>query len=155
MRRCRGLRPAERSVLLIALLVVAVVLRAAMIVAADVPEPLRVDAGQYARYAYNLVEHGVYSLSEDEPPLPDSLRPPGLPILLAICRVLAGEHGWYALCRWLQVLLSTATVLLSYRLARQCLAFAPSFVGAALVALSPHLVVAPMFCLPSAWPDSW
>ena len=55
MRRCRGLRPAERSVLLIALLVVAVVLRAAMIVAADVPEPLRVDAGQYARYAYNLV----------------------------------------------------------------------------------------------------
>lgn len=127
--------------------VVAAALRIAFVAGADVQSPLRVDAGQYAQYAHNLVEHGIYSLSKDATPLPDSFRSPGFPLLLAACRLIAGETGWYDLARWLQVLLSTLTVVFAYRLARQFVSFAPALTGAALVALSPHLCVAPAFIL--------
>ena len=127
--------------------VVAAALRIAFVTGADVQSPLRVDAGQYAQYAHNLVEHGVYSLSKEAEPQSDSFRSPGFPMFVALCRFVAGESGWYDLTRWLQVVLSTMTVLLSYRLARQFLSFAPAVLGSLLVALSPHLVVAPAYVL--------
>jgi 4-amino-4-deoxy-L-arabinose transferase-like glycosyltransferase len=140
-------RPAERAVLISIVVVVAAALRIAFVSTADVQAPLRVDAGQYAQYAKNLVDCGVYSLSEQVEPLPDSFRSPGYPLFLAMCRLVGGEHGWYALARWLQVVLSTVTVLVAYRLARQVAGFWPSCAAAALVALSPHLVVSPAFVL--------
>lgn len=127
--------------------VVAALLRIAFVTGADVQSPLRVDAGQYAQYATNLVEHGVYSLSSDPEPLPDSFRSPGYPVFLAFCRALGGENFWYEVARWLQVGLSTLTVLLIYGLARQLFSFATAVVAALLVALSPHLVVAPAYIL--------
>jgi len=127
--------------------VVAAAVRIAFVTGADVQSPLRVDAGQYAQYAHNLVEHGVYSLSKEAEPLPDSFRSPGFPLFLAFCRLIGGDGGWYDLTRWLQIVLSTMTVLLSYRLARQFLSFGPAVFGAVLVALSPHLVVAPAYVL--------
>lgn len=141
------MRPAERAVLISIVVVIAAALRIAFVTGADVQSPLRVDAGQYAQYAHNLVEHGVYSLSKEPAPAPDSFRSPGFPLFLAMCRVLGGENGWYDLARWLQIVLSTATVFLSYRLARQFVSFAPAVFGTVLVALSPHLVVAPAFVL--------
>ncbi|MCK5942953.1 MAG: glycosyltransferase family 39 protein [Planctomycetes bacterium] len=141
------MRPAERAVLVSIVVVIAAALRVAFVSTADVQSPLRVDAGQYAQYAHNLVEHGVYSLATATPPAPDSFRSPGYPLFLALCRALGGEQGWYALARWLQVALSTLTVLVAYRLARQFVGFGPSCAAAALVALSPHLVVSPAFVL--------
>ena len=116
--------------------VVAALLRIAFVTGADVQSPLRVDAGQYAQYATNLVEHGVYSLSSDPEPLPDSFRSPGYPVVLAFCRALGGENFWYEVARWLQVGLSTLTVLLIYGLARQLFSFATAVVAALLVLMA-------------------
>ena len=141
------MQKAERAVVVGIVVVVAAALRVAFVATADVQVPLRVDAGQYAQYAENLVEHGVYSLEDGDAPRPDSFRSPGFPLLLALCRLVAGADGWYDLARWLQVVLSTLTVLAAYALARTFLGFAPALAAAALAALSPHLVVAPAYVL--------
>ncbi len=127
--------------------VAAAALRWGFAATADVQAPLRADAGQYAQYAANLVEHGVYSLSVAVPPAPDSYRSPGYPWFLAACRWIAGDRGWYGLALALQVVLGAATVLLTFRLARAWLAFGPALVAAALCAMSPHLVVASGYVL--------
>lgn len=118
---------------------------------AVVQAPLRVDAGQYAAYAANLVEHGVYSLAATVPPAPDSFRSPGYPLLLALCRWCAGASGWYGLVQAVQVVLGAATVLLCYRLARTWLPFAAALAAAVACALSPHLVVASAYVLTECW----
>ncbi|MGK0432100.1 MAG: hypothetical protein ACJA0V_001237 [Planctomycetota bacterium] len=141
------MRPAERAVLVSIVLIVAAAARVAFVVGADVPRALCVDSAEYAQYAHNLVEHGVYSMSKDPAPLPDSFRSPGFPLFLACCRLVGGESGWFDLARWLQVVLSTLTVLFSFRLARQFVSFAPAVLGSVFVALSPHVVVTTGFVL--------
>jgi len=122
-------------------------LRWAFVAGAQVQVPLRADAGQYAQYARNLVEHGVYSFATLVPPVPDSFRSPGYPLFLALCRLFGGEGGWYSLAIALQVVLGAATVLLCYRLARTWLPFPVALSAAALCASSPHLVVAGAYVL--------
>jgi 4-amino-4-deoxy-L-arabinose transferase-like glycosyltransferase len=140
-------RQAERAVLVGIVVAVAAALRWGFVATATVHKPLRADAGEYARYAANLAEHGVFSLAATVPPPPDSFRSPGYPFVLAVCRWLGGENGWYALAIGLQVALGTLTVLLCYRLARQLLGFGPALLAAAACAASPHLVVAPAYVL--------
>ncbi|MBX3462548.1 MAG: hypothetical protein KF830_05225 [Planctomycetes bacterium] len=141
------MRKAERAVLVGIVVAVATALRWGFVATAQVQAPLRADAGQYAQYARNLVEHGVYSLATSVPPAPDSYRSPGYPWLLAACRWLAGESGWHAALLGVQVVLGAATVLLCYRLARAWLAFPPALAAAGLCAASPHLVVASGYVL--------
>jgi 4-amino-4-deoxy-L-arabinose transferase-like glycosyltransferase len=139
-------RTAERGVLVGVVVVVAALLRIGFVATAKVQSPLRADAGQYAQYARNLCEHGTFSLSTAVPPVPDSFRSPGYPLLLAACRWL-GVGGWQLLAIGLQVALGTLTVLLTYRLARQVLGFRPALLASALCALSPHLVVSAAYVL--------
>jgi 4-amino-4-deoxy-L-arabinose transferase-like glycosyltransferase len=126
---------------------VALAVRIAFVATAQVQAPLRADAGHYAQYAKNLVEHGVFSLATTTPPPPDSFRSPGYPAVLATCRWLGGEAGWYSLAIALQVGLGALTVLLTYRIARTFVGFAPALVAAVLCALSPHLVVSTAYVL--------
>lgn len=126
---------------------VALALRIAFAATATVQNPLRADAGQYAQYAKNLCEHGVYSLATGDAPAPDSFRSPGYALLLAVCRGLGGESGWQTLAIALQIALGTMTVLLVFRLARQLLPFGPALFAAVLCALSPHLVVSSAYVL--------
>ena len=141
------MRTAERGVLVGIVVVIAAALRIGFVTTAQVQVPLRADAGQYATYAKNLCEHGVYSLATTTPPPPDSFRSPGYPLVLAACRWLGGESGWYALAIGLQVLLGTLTVLLVYRTARQLVGFGPALAAAGLCACSPHLVVSTAYVL--------
>ncbi|MCA8950915.1 MAG: hypothetical protein KDE27_15530 [Planctomycetes bacterium] len=140
------MKPAERAVLVLIVVTVAVALRWGFTASAFQQNPLRADAGHYAQYAANLVEHGVFSFSPAVPPPPDSFRSPGYPVFLAGCRLLGGDR-WLQLAWALQVALGGLTVLLGYRLARVFLPFAPALAAALLAALSPHLVVAPAFVL--------
>jgi len=140
-------RTAERAVLVGIVVAVGAALRWGFVATAVVQSPLRVDAGQYAQCARNLVEHGVYSLATTVPPPPDSFRSPGYPLVLALCRVFGGDTGWYGLAIALQVVLGAATVLLCHRLARRWLSFPAALTAAALCALSPHLVVAGAYVL--------
>lgn len=140
------MKPAERAVLVLIVVAIAIALRWGFVATSHQPNPLRADAGQYAQYAHNLVEHGVYSFAEREPPPPDSFRSPGFPVFAAVCRLCGGE-SWVRLLWGVQVALSGLTVLLGYLLARRFLDFWPSFTAAVLMALSPHLVTAPTFVL--------
>jgi 4-amino-4-deoxy-L-arabinose transferase-like glycosyltransferase len=139
-------RASERGVLVGIVVAAALVLRIAFATAGKVVNPLRADAGEYARYAANLCEHGVYSLATTAPPSPDSFRSPGYPALLALVRWVAGD-AWMASAIALQVAMGAATVLLVYRIARGFVGFAPSLFAAALCAASPHLVVSSAFVL--------
>ncbi|MCA8965310.1 MAG: glycosyltransferase family 39 protein [Planctomycetes bacterium] len=141
------MKRAERIVLLGIVVAVAIALRWGFVATAFVPNPLRADAGEYARYAHNLVAHGTYSLSTAEAPPPDSFRSPGYPLLLAACRAAAGEAHWLSLVIALQVVFGAATVLLTFLLASRLLPFAAAVGAAALVALSPHLVVSSAYVL--------
>lgn len=141
------MKKAERAVLVAIVVTIAVALRWGFLATAQQSNPLRADAGQYAQYAHNLVEHGVYSLAAGEDaPAPDSFRSPGYPLFLAACRVVGGD-GWIALAQTLQVVLGAATAWLVYRLARRFTSFAQALTAAALCALSPHLVVASAYVL--------
>lgn len=142
-----AMRTAERGVLVGIVVAVAAALRTGFVATAQVLLPLRADAGEYARYASNLCEHGVYSMSTTVPPVADSFRSPGYPLLLAACRWLGGASAWHTLAIGLQVLLGTLTVLLAYRLARPLLGFWPALAASALGALSPHLVASTAYVL--------
>lgn len=137
----------ERLVLVGIVVAVALALRAAFVALAVVPEPLRADAGEYARYAHNLVVHGVYSLATSEPPPPDSFRSPGYPWFLAVCRWLGGESGWLPLALWLQVGLGAATAAAGYSLVRRVVPFWAALCAALATAFSPHLAVASGYVL--------
>jgi hypothetical protein len=83
-------------------------------------QPIRADARQYVIYAYNLKNHGTFS--QDFPsdrPVPDSLRSPGFPMLVAVAFWLGGEQGFYRWTRWLQVALGGLLVMVAFWLARQ------------------------------------
>jgi 4-amino-4-deoxy-L-arabinose transferase-like glycosyltransferase len=139
-------RASERAVLVGIVVLVALALRWAFVATAHVPNPLRADAGEYAQCAHNLVEHGVWSLSTQVPPPPDSFRSPGYPLVLAACRVVAGET-WYGAVRGLQVVLGALTTLFAFVLARAWLGYWPALAAAALTAFSPHLVVSSAYVL--------
>ena len=62
------MKPAERAVLVLIVVTVAVALRWGFTASAFQQNPLRADAGHYAQYAANLVEHGVFSFSPAVPP---------------------------------------------------------------------------------------
>jgi 4-amino-4-deoxy-L-arabinose transferase-like glycosyltransferase len=141
------MRTAERTVLVGIVLAIAAALRIGFVATAQVQNPLRVDAGQYAQYAANLYAHGVFSLATEVPPAPDSFRSPGYPGFLWLCRCLGGDGGWMGTAIWLQVALGVITVLAVQRLAQRLCGFWPSLLAAGLAALSPHLVVSSAFVL--------
>ena len=128
-------------------LTIAAVLRVAFVWCAQVQTPLAADAGQYAQYAWNLCEHATFSLARESPPPPDSFRSPGYPLFLAACRWWGGESLWQRLAIALQVALGVLTVLALYRTMRACSGFWVALGAAALVALSPHLVVSSGYLL--------
>jgi 4-amino-4-deoxy-L-arabinose transferase-like glycosyltransferase len=107
-----------------------------------VDTPLRADAGQYFRIAWNIVNHGVFSM--DYPgeaiPSPDSYRGPGFPLLIASSLVLGGE-GFYSHLMFTQAVLGALSVALTIALARIWLTPAYSIATGLLVAIWPHLIV--------------
>ncbi|MBL8754513.1 MAG: glycosyltransferase family 39 protein [Planctomycetes bacterium] len=141
------MRKAERTVLVGIVVAVALAIRLWYVLTAVVQHPLRADAGQYAAYAKNLVDHGVFSLATTVPPPPDAFRSPGYPALLALCRAFAGEQSWLLVVAVVQAVLGAATVLLVYRIARAWLPFAAALGAALLTAFSPHLVVGSAYVL--------
>lgn len=149
------MKRSERLVLLGIVIAIAVALRWGFVASAHVPNPLRVDAGEYAQYAHNLLTHGTYSLAKTPAPLPDSYRSPGYPVLIALCMAAVGERWWMSVLVALQVVLGAATVWLAYGLATRVLPFAWAIAAASLVALSPHLVVSTAYVLTECATTFW
>lgn len=103
------------------------------------------DINDYVRYAWNLGQHGVYSsapLSRETVPVPDSFRPPGYPFLLLLAMQLDGfSPEWTRIAYRLQIILSSATVLLTILLGREWMKPWFAVAAGALVALWPHHIV--------------
>jgi 4-amino-4-deoxy-L-arabinose transferase-like glycosyltransferase len=107
----------------------------------EVVEPFRADAGEYARYAANLLEHGTFSraTSAQASPSPDAFRSPGYPAFLALALWLDGRDP-LPLAYGAQALLSALLVPLTFGLGVRFLPRRGALAAALLVALSPHLV---------------
>jgi 4-amino-4-deoxy-L-arabinose transferase-like glycosyltransferase len=116
--------------------------------------PLRVDAGDYFSYAYNLSHHGVYSISHtwkngpsSQPPAADALRPPGYPLFLTAVGTPEPTEGFLRRVSLVQAALGVLSVWLVYLVARSFLGAGGSLAAAGLTALSPHLAVISTYLL--------
>lgn len=111
---------------------------------AKVIDPIRADAAQYYRYAWNLAHHAVFS---GAPPgaariLPDSYRDPGYPLLLAAWMKLFSNQGyWYAAVLFTQAAIGALTVPLTMQLGRRWLSRGWATGAGLLIALWPHNIV--------------
>jgi hypothetical protein len=112
-----------------------------------VPEaPIRGDITHYVNYAWNLLHHGVFSRAAPGPdtPLPDAMRGPGYPLLLALCMWLGSteDGSWYPLALQLNVVLGAGTCVLLALLVRRWLGTAGGLGSAAAFAFWPHHIAA-------------
>ena len=116
-------------------------MRWSFMVETDIIRPIRADAEDYAIYAYNLVQHGVYSRDVSDTPSPDSYRSPGFPLLIAAAFHLGGgQKTPYDLVIWIHIVLGAFMVPLTFWWAHRMMNLWLAGVAALLVALSPHLV---------------
>ena len=122
----------------------AAAIREHFVLATIVDHPFVGDVRQYVFYAWNLLNHGVFSLAEPQAaiPPPDAYRSPGYPWLIALCMKLAPNDNWYALVLQVQVLLGTATVALTGMLGRLWLPRWGALCAATLLAFWPHHIAA-------------
>lgn len=164
------------GLLLCLVALVALAIREHFVLVTVVDIPIRGDIREYVAYAWNLVEHGIFSSAFPQPgiPAPDSFRSPGYPWLLAIGMSASPQlgpwsqlGGWYDFVLQAQVLLGTATVVLATLLARHWLPAAWSLLAGFLLAIWPHHVaasgalmpevlfgfglVAALYCFGQAW----
>lgn len=144
--------PARRAVLIVLALVVLAGghLRLQSAIHTVVEAPLRSDAGQYFRYAGNLLAHGVYSRAPvaATPPAPDAVRSPGYPVFLLPFLATEAREGTVLLrIHVAQAVLGMLSIALAFLAARAVCGTGPALAVAALVALSPHLVVAGSYVL--------
>jgi 4-amino-4-deoxy-L-arabinose transferase-like glycosyltransferase len=139
------------ALLLFLVVLVAVAIREHFVLATIIDVPIRGDIRDYVFYAWNLVNHGVFSSTppQDLLPQPDSYRSPGYSWLLAMCMWLLPQGSqWYSLALQMQVLLGSATVLLSVLLARRWLRPSWAILAGLLLALWPHHVAATAALMP-------
>ena len=131
--------------LVLALTLLALVLRAAYFTGSQVASPIVGDIVDYWSYAWNLVQHGVFSHAPPGPaiPAPDSWRGPGYPFFLAVCLRLAGGDmtGGVVVAQWAQLFLGALLVPLTCALGRNWLSRNFALFAGLLVAVWPHLVV--------------
>jgi len=103
--------------------------------------PIHADAREYIKYGYNLVYKNLYSMDfPSQNPKPDAYRSPGYPVLIALSMRLSDGLNFIPVMLYIQAILGTLTVILTYLLAKHFISNTFSLVAALLVGLSPHLV---------------
>jgi cbb3-type cytochrome oxidase subunit 3 len=110
---------------------------------AVVLDPVRGDATQYFSYAWNLVNHGIFS--KDLPGAlavhPDNYRDPGYPAFLAVWMKLLGTgDAWYAAVLISQAALGALTITLAALVGRHWLPLRWAAAAGVLMALWPHSI---------------
>ncbi len=119
---------------------IAFLIRVAYVVNTSIDHPIRADAREYVIYAHNLYKHGIFSKEfPADQPSPDSFRSPGYPMFLCLFFHLDKETNLYSVI-YAQTVLSTLLVPLTFLIGIRIFSFLWAFIGACLVAFSPHLV---------------
>jgi 4-amino-4-deoxy-L-arabinose transferase-like glycosyltransferase len=115
---------------------------------AIVDTPIRADASQYLKLALNLVNHGVLSMTDPGAAIikPDSYRPPGYPVFLALLlRLTHGDvyHlvGWYWSVLTSQAVLAAATVSMVFLIGRRFLHYGWALAASLLLGVWPLSIV--------------
>lgn len=137
-----------RLLLLLLVLSIAAFLQFTVVSRTVVDGPLRADAGQYFSYAYNLRNHGTFSLAptwqagnERLAVHPDSLRAPGYPLFLALLGNPEPTDAYLRRVGLVQAALGVLSILLVYLIASSLLGQSWALVPALATALSPHLAM--------------
>lgn len=108
--------------------------------------PLRADAAQYFRIAWNLTNHGVYSSAEpaEHAPGPDSYRGPLYPVLIASLMAATGVSDTsppsFRLLMLLHALAGGTAATLVFLIGRRWLPWPAAFSAGALTAIWPLLI---------------
>jgi 4-amino-4-deoxy-L-arabinose transferase-like glycosyltransferase len=112
------------------------------IINTEVIAPIRADALDYARYAINLEEYGVFSLSPPSPDVEaDAYRSPGYPFFLVLVSKFSNSKDEvYQNILLSQQTLGALLIPLTYLTARFILPVWGSLLAAIMVCISPHLV---------------
>ncbi len=122
-------------------------IRAAYIQKTEINTPIRADARQYVIYALNLINHKTFSVEyPSDNPKPDSFRSPGYPAFISLA-LLFGEEKYYQAIQYLQVVLGTLMIPVTYLLGTAFLPLWGALTAALFVALSPHLVSSASYVL--------
>jgi 4-amino-4-deoxy-L-arabinose transferase-like glycosyltransferase len=130
--------------LVFAVFLLALAVRLAYLFGARVDYPIRGDIVQYVNYAWNMVNHGTFSMAAPgaEQVPADAFRGPGYPALLALSMWLAGAgKNWYILAVIVQVVIGALLAPLATAWARLWLARGAALCVGFLVALWPHMIV--------------
>jgi hypothetical protein len=120
-------------------------LREYFVLATAVDGPIVGDVRDYVAYAWNLVHHGVFSMTPPATalPPPDSFRGPGYPLFLAAAMALKPQaDGWYLLALHAQALIGALTATATALLGRRWLAPGWALLAGLLMALWPHHIAA-------------
>ena len=117
------------------ILLIALVVRILLVMVSQV-EPIH-DAVAYDKLAWRLASGDGYVNDKGEP---EAFWPVGYPAFLAVIYIIFG-HSWIA-GGVANAFLGTASVLLTYRLAREVLSSSVSLVAAGAVALYPSRIIA-------------
>ncbi|HMB58133.1 MAG TPA: glycosyltransferase family 39 protein [Arenimonas sp.] len=129
--------------LMAAIFLLALILRLAFFFGAGMDHPIAGDIFQYVNYAWNLVNHGTFSLAQPTlaPVAPDAFRGPGYPAFLAIWFWLFGDSQWYLPAVLAQILIGALTAPLAIAWTRLWLPRPAALTAGLLVALWPHAIV--------------
>ena len=124
-----------------AVFLLALVVRLAYFFGAQVDHPIRGDIVQYVNYAWNLLNHGTFSLADpgSAQVSPDAFRGPGYPAFLAVWIWLVGPGGnWYFVAVMAQLLIGALLAPLSIAWTRLWLPRGAALSVGFLVTLWPH-----------------
>ena len=127
----------------VAIVAIAFLLRWYYVVTAMVNNPIRGDAVQYYSYAWNLLNHHVFSMAKPgaELVVPDSYRAPGYPVLLAAWMTIVDDFDlWYAGVLLTQCVLGALAAGMTLLLARFWLPLGWSVLAGLLAAVWPHSI---------------
>jgi len=122
---------------------------------AQVMQPMYVgsgagNAGEYYRYAWNMVHHGIFSSDNVglASPVPDTFRDPTYPAFLALGMLVTDDYDrWYAMILLIQAILGGIAVACSTLAVRDAMPTWLLATGATAMALWPHLVAIPAYVL--------
>jgi hypothetical protein len=108
------------------------------------------DAGQFYRYAWNLVHHGIFSTTAPGSATPDadSFRDPGYPVFLALGMSINPNYDrWYTTVILAQMAAGGLTVACATMAIRD--AMPPWLLAVATTAMAvwPHMVIIPAYVL--------
>jgi 4-amino-4-deoxy-L-arabinose transferase-like glycosyltransferase len=119
---------------------IAITIRLQYLSQTEVYKPIRADSRNYALYAQNLLNHGVFSKEESENPAPDSFWSPGYPTLLASVLHVSGGKHFYRAALFVQALLGALTAGMVFIIGSFFLPLGAAFAAGVLTACSPHLI---------------